>query len=526
MNEIYQQIISIIYGVWQKRIYAVTVAWIICIVGWVIVAQVPNRYESNARIHVDAENLLKPLLGNMTVRNNIYEQIRMMRQTLISRPNIEKVIRLTDLDITRQNEDPEDLITQMMEDIEIDIHAANLFKISYSSTDPAISKKVVQSLLNIFIEEKLGDSRSDLSSALRFIEEQIRTYELQLEAAEQRSSEFRQLNMAYLSGEGTYFVKLEKSMTEAESVKLLIVELTNKRNQLRGHLENTAPFIPSRGMGPAFGGTVASGSSLGPRVAMLEQRLDELYARGYKDQHPDVRILMNQINMMKDKLTVEETEFAQALESGDAEALQKRGNVMPNPIYDQISIKLIDIEGEIASLQARYTQRKTAVAELKSMAKRIPEVEAEFARLNRDYGTIKNNYNQLLAKRESAKMSTNLEAKVDQVQFRVIDPPQEAREPTSPNRLILVLVVLVLGLGSGVGVAFILSQMHSTFSTEQRLREIFSIPVLGSISVLPSLEEMRLNKRKLVLFTIMLASLFISCASVYVLMNLFHSPVV
>jgi len=526
MNEIYQQIISIIYGVWQKRIYAVTVAWVVCIVGWVVVAQIPNKYESNARIHVDAENLLKPLLGNMTVRNNIYEQIRMMRQTLISRPNIEKVIRLTDLDITHQTEDPEELITQMMDDIDINIHAANLFKISYSSTDPAISKKVVQSLLNIFIEEKLGDSRSDLSSALRFIEEQIRTYELQLEAAEQLSSEFRQTNMAFLAGEGTYFVKLEKSMGEAAAVKQMIVELGNKRKQLKAHLENTAPFIPSRGMGPTLGGNTSSGSTLGPRVATMEQRLDELYARGYKDQHPDVRILLNQIKVMKDKLKVEETEFTQALETGDSEALQNRGGVMPNPIYDQISIKLIDIEGEIASLQARYEQKQTAVKELKSMASRIPEVEAELARLNRDYGTIKENYNKLLAKRESAKMSTNLEAKVDQVQFRVIDPPQEAYEPTSPNRLVLVLVVLFIGLGSGVGVAFIMSQMHSTFSTEARLREVFSIPVLGSISVLPSMEEIRLNKRKLVLFTIMLASLFISCASVYVLMNLYHAPMV
>ena len=155
MNEIYQQLLTLLYGVWRKRHFALIVSWVVCIAGWVFVAQIPNQYKSSSKIHVDAETMLKPLMSGLAVSNNIYGQIMMMRQTLISRPNLEKVVRMTDLDLTVTTEDEmEELIDDLAKDIKINVQGANLFEISYEHPNPAIAKKVVQSLLNIFIEDK------------------------------------------------------------------------------------------------------------------------------------------------------------------------------------------------------------------------------------------------------------------------------------------------------------------------------------------------------------------------------------
>ncbi|WP_321389608.1 XrtA system polysaccharide chain length determinant [Emcibacter sp.] len=529
MQELYQQIISILYGVWRKRHYALIVSWVVCIAGWMYVAQIPNKYQSSARIHVDAETMLKPLMKGLAVSNNVYDQVRMMRQTLISRPNIEKVIRMTDLDMTVTSEsETEKLVEALSEDININIQgAANLFQISYENSNPAVAKKVVQSLLNIFIEDKLATGRKDLSSALRFIEEQIREYEEQMEIAEQRTAEFKQKNMSFLSGQGSsYFDQMQQAQSAVAVVKNQINEYRNKQKQMKAYLENIPPYLASgSGTGPAIGGAGPSSSSnLANRISILEQRLDDLYARGYKDQHPDVKIIAAQIGDLQGKMAEEQAELAQALEEGDTEKLQSTAGVRPNPVYDQLNMNIIELEGEIASLQARLAQKEDEVKRLASYAQRVPEVEAELARLNRDYGIIKRNYNELLEKRESARISQDLETKSDRVQFRVIEPPQEAREPSSPNRLLYVLGVLFVGLGAGVGVAFLMSQMHSTFSTEQRLRDVLSMPVLGSISAIPSPQELQGRKRKLILFSIMLAGLFISCISVYAMMNYFHVP--
>lgn len=525
MNEIYQQVISILYGVWRKRIVAISIAWVVSVVGWVFVAQIPNQYESEARIYVDAETFLKPLLGKMAVQNNIYNQVAMMRQTLISRPNIEKVIRMTDQDLLiNTDEEMEEKINEIMDDINIDIQAANLFTIAYTHENPATAKMVVQSLLNIFMEDNLGKNRKDMTSAVRFIEDQIREYEELLEISEQRAMEFRQKNMAFLSDQ-SYYKNLQSSLAAASAVKQTLREYKNRKKQLEENLKDIPSFIPSTGMGPSLNNKSGSSTSaIQGRINSMEARLDELYAKGYKDQHPDVRIVLSQIETLKTKQDKEREAFSEALENNDTKALRASGGVMPNPVYDQLSIKLIDLDGEIASLQSRLAQRENETRKLQAMAHRIPEVEAELARLNRDYDVLKKNYNEMLSKRESAKISSNLETNTDRVRFRVIDPPKEALEPSSPNRLLFVFGVLIVGIGAGVFAAFILSQMHATYSTEQNLRDVFPYPVLGSISILPSKEELYLRKRKLVMFSIMMVGLFISSISVYVIMTYMYLP--
>ncbi len=526
MNEVYQQLISILYGVWRKRIIAISIAWIFCVVGWVYVAQIPNIYESEARIHVDTETFLKPLLGKMAVQNNIYNQVAMMRQTLISRPNIEKIIRMTDQDLLINNdEEMEEKINEIMDEISINIQAANLFAIAYNNEDPVIAKMVVQSLLNIFMEENLGQNRKDLTSAVRFIDDQIREYEEQLEISEQRTLEFRQKNMAFLSDQ-SYFEKLQSSILELDAAKQDLLEYNDRKKQLKESLNAIPPYIPSTEMGPSLGGSGNSRSTVSTiqgRINSMELRLDELYARGYKEQHPDVRIINNQIESLRVKYNKEQEKFNLALENNDTKTLQATGGVTPNPVYDQMSIKLFDLESEIASLQSRLNAKKVATEKLQAMAHRIPEVEAELVRLNRDYEVLKSNYNLMLTKRESAKISSDLETNTDRVRFRVIDPPQEAREPSSPNRILLVIIVLIVGLGAGVLVAYILSQMHSTYSTEKKLRDSYPYPVLGRISILLSPEELLIRKKQLMMFSIMMAGLFVSSISVYLLMSLMHA---
>lgn len=526
MNEVYQQLISIVYGVWRHRIVAISIAWIICVLGWVFVAQIPNVYESEARIHVDTETFLKPLLGTMAVQNNIYNQVALMRQTLISRPNVEKIIRMTDQDLLINNdEEMEEKINGIMDEISINIQAANLFTIAYNNVDPAIAKMVVQSLLNIFMEDNLGQNRKDLTSAVRFIEDQIREYEEQLEISEQRTTEFHQRNMAFLSDK-SYFEKLQFTISEVAATKQTLLEYQNREKQVRENLANIPSFIPSMGMGPSLrggGGGVSSVSALQGRINTLESRLDELYARGYKDQHPDIRIVLNQIETLKAKRKIEQEKFNKVLESNDPKILQATGGVMPNPIYDQLSIRLFDLESEIASQQSRLEAKERATEELQAMAHRIPEVEAELIRLNRDYDVLKTNYEQMLIKREAAKISSDLETNTDRVRFRIIDPPQEVMEPSSPNRMVLVIGVLIVGLGAGVFVAYVISQMHSTYSTEKKLRDTFPYPVLGRISVLLSAEELVVRKKKLIMFSIMMAGLFVSSISVYLVMSVMHS---
>ena len=99
MEELFSQLISGLKGVWKYRWYAVIVVWMVSIAGWIKVSTLPDDYQSSARVFVDTQSILKPLLSGMTSLPNVQQQVSIMSRTLLSRPNIERVMRMIDLDI-------------------------------------------------------------------------------------------------------------------------------------------------------------------------------------------------------------------------------------------------------------------------------------------------------------------------------------------------------------------------------------------------------------------------------------------
>jgi hypothetical protein len=137
----------------------------------------------------------------------------------------------------------------------------------------------------------------------------------------------------------------------------------------------------------------------------------------------------------------------------------------------------------------------------------LPQVEAEHAQLNRDYEVQKKNYEGLVARRESAALSEEMESASGIADFRIIDPPRVSQKPVAPNRLMLLPLVLVAALGAGVLASFLVSQVFPTFHDTRTLRELTGRPVLGSVTLLPRPAVMRRRLRSAVLFAGGVASL-------------------
>ncbi len=154
----------------------------------------------------------------------------------------------------------------------------------------------------------------------------------------------------------------------------------------------------------------------------------------------------------------------------------------PNPLYDQIRLKLIDAESQVQTLERRRSSQNVELARLEDLARTSPQIEAQALGLDRDYNVIKKNYEELLSRRESAKLSQDVDAKADKVQFRVIDPPFVPAEPNFPNRPLLLTGVLLAGLAGGIVVAFAHAQMADAFSSAQQLCDALRLSVIGSVS--------------------------------------------
>lgn len=219
MNDIYQQVLYYTNALWQRRWYALPVTWLVCAIGWTIVVLLPNSYTSEARIYVDTANVLEPLLQGLAVENDVEAELTFMQQTLLSRPNLQNVARMTDLDIKATTPAAlERLIEGLQKNTSLSSDGTNLFKVTFSDSDPVQARDVVQALLTIFVESNLGQSRKDLDAARRFIDEQIREYEIELAAAEQRLARFKQENTGVLPGEVSYQQKIDRVLANLNRV--------------------------------------------------------------------------------------------------------------------------------------------------------------------------------------------------------------------------------------------------------------------------------------------------------------------
>lgn len=511
-----------ILGVWHRRWYVIAIAWLICGAGWTAVTSMPDRYVSSARIYVDMDTMLAPLMKGIAVEMNLFQQIDIMRRTLMSRPNLEKIILMTDLDLTIKNEEQkEKLIKELKNSVTIAQQGNNLFKITYDNADRNLTKRVVQAVMQIFVEGNLGASRKDMDVTQRFLRDQIRGYERQLEEAERKVAEFKRKNMGYLSGAGNYFQNMEEKRRYLAETEATINETIMVRNELRTQLKDIPQFLEVVGDADAYSGQ-GSGPGAGPesdtqlRVLELQQVIDALLIR-YTEQHPDVvstkKRLATLEKQLEEEMAAEDALMeANAAASGDAgsQPRAKARNTLPNPVFEQIKLQLVQQEGTIAALKERVARARKDVVKWTAMAKLVPQVEADLVRLTRDYDIVKNGYRQLRSRQESARMAQDLETKAQKIQFRIIDPPKLPLTPAGPNRLLFHTVVLLFGIGGGIAFAFVLSQINTTFSTIQRLRDAFTLPVLGRISAVVSNHERRRRVREILYFGAAFSALLVA----------------
>ncbi|PKO89933.1 MAG: chain length-determining protein [Betaproteobacteria bacterium HGW-Betaproteobacteria-10] len=487
MEDILRQALVILRATWKHRRLGMLVAWVVGAIAAGVILRIPDRYEATARIFVDTQSILKPLMSGLAVQPNIEQQVMMLSRTLISRPNVEKLVRMADLDLKLKGKLEQDaLVDDLMKTLKIQsVGRDNLYALSYRDTDPAKAQRVVQALVSIFVESSLGDKRSDSDSARKFIEEQIRGYEKKLQDAEARLKDFKLRNMELQLGEGKSSVdQLSALATELNSSRLALREAENSRDAMRRQILGEEPvLLPDS----STASSTVSLPEIDGRIDVQKRNLDNLLQR-YTDQHPDV---IGTRRLIKD---LEEQKHQELLARKKFAAANPGSSISNNPVYQQMKVSLAESESNVASLQARVAEYDARYKRATNLLRTQPQLEAEFTQLNRDYEIHKKNYEQLVTRRESAELSGDLDAAGSVADFRLIDPPRASTTPVAPNRLLLLPGGLLLALAAGLFAAFATSQIRPVFFDGKTLRDETDLPLLGTVSLIPN-EARRLKER-------------------------------
>lgn len=477
MNELVAELLSVVRAMWRRRWFGVAGAWVVACLGAFALWEIPDRYEASARVYVDTKTVLRPLLRDLTVEPEIDQTISMLARTMLTRPNVDRLMQATFRD--SESMGPAERaarVESLMKEIRISgAGRENIFDFKYFDTDPDQAKRLVTNLVSTFVQAGTNNKQRDAESAREFIDEQIKINEARLAEAENRLKEFKLKNMGVVDGPGRdYFARISALSEELNKLTLDLRAAEQSRDALKRELEGeVATLVPEM----VSQELPILTPEIDARLDTQRKQLDELLRR-YTDLHPDVvatRRLITRLEEQRDQLRQEEVKRRAAL--------PKQGNrgFAAGETAQRVRLALAEAEANLASLRVRVADTQSRLAQMRAAANRVPQVEAELTQLNRDYDIIRRNYEALVARREKAVLSEDVDASRT-AQFRVIEPPRASPKPVFPNRMAMVPLILIVSLAAGAAVSFLVAQIVPTIDESRTLRVLSKRPVLGSIS--------------------------------------------
>ncbi|HTU67456.1 MAG TPA: XrtA system polysaccharide chain length determinant [Steroidobacteraceae bacterium] len=491
MKEQLDKILADLQGALRYKWHALIVAWVVCLIGWFVIFTLPDRYETRAQIYVDTSSILKPLLQNIAVSPNTENAADLVRRALLARPTLEKVADTTGLIQRAGNnaDEQEHLLLKLEQDLTINgDNKSNVYTIVYADRNPKMAQSVVASLLDTFVHDSLGVSRTDTRNAQEFLKQQVAEYEQRLSESESKLADFKKEHIGLMPDQrGDYFNRLQAELTSNNTLQTSLAVASRQRDELRRKItgissDGAVPNMPSDSQ-------IQAATQLDTQIQDSKRQLEALLLR-FTDKHPDVIALRD---------TITRLEARRRTELGGVRATTVAGGSGANSgvdaVMQSLQIQLNNADVQVAALQAEVGQSNARVGELRRALTTGPEVEAQLASLNRDYAVIKGTYDALLQRFESARISDRADQSED-VRFRMIEPPRVPVQPSAPMRGVLMVAILFFGAIVGVAVALGLNLANPVFVAPRSITDVLKLPVLGVVSTFAGAAEALVQRRR------------------------------
>jgi polysaccharide chain length determinant protein (PEP-CTERM system associated) len=462
VQELFAEIEIYLRMAWRYRWMALSFAMIVCLIGWGVVAVLPNVYRVKATVQVDRSSMLQALLKGIAVESDVARRTAgLMKQTMLARPNLELIAQKSGLSKDADASELDMLIERLGTRIEISPSPdrPSVYTVTYEHSDPEVAQRVVAALLDRFQDTILTVTRRDLENGQRFVDEQIEQYRLKMEAAAQKIREFKEAHLDVLGEGRTYYARLEDARNQYNTAVLALQEAETEVSSIRAEerLDGQPP-------GP-----------IDLKIAELEKTLAELRVK-FTEQHPEVIITKRALEEWQARKSRKSQEGSGTVtgEGSGAWSSERGYQARQSPLTRAK-------EAKVAGLRSRVEEFKRRVAQLDESANTVPGMEVELAKLNREYNLQRANYRTLAMRRESALVAGRLEH-ASEAKLDILEAPHIPWYPVSPKRIRLNTFVLLAGIGAGVGLVLLVSQMNPVIYSRRDLLRVAALPVLGTVS--------------------------------------------
>ncbi|QMU61466.1 MAG: hypothetical protein GKR92_07065 [Gammaproteobacteria bacterium] len=458
----------------------------------------PKSYTSYTTVLADKSGVLSPLMEGAAVTTETGgpagQRIELYKEMLFGANIMQPVI----VNAGWVSSDASDVVKarttiEVIENIEVSSAGPNLVRIEVSDTDPEKAYLTAKLLGDGFIEESLNSKQRESRAAFEFVDKQVNDYHNKLLKAEQKLKEYKTIAMGeHVGDELSVFDRIGDLRASIEELSLQVQEERIRERALMSQLAGEKQL----------GASVQRAGGLTSRIAALEQELATLRL-DYHDTYPDVVRLKHQISDLKEMLNSGDSSspFATSAGVGDLDT-----------VYGALRDQLINTKTNIAALNSRHAQSKKLLEVELERAKKLPGVEAELAELTRDYDVTNDVYQDLVKRRENARVSMNIDVEQSSQRFAIQEP---ALLPLTSDGLRFFQVAgmgPLLGLLVPLSILFAFFQVGTNIRDKSYITKSMGAKLLGEISFAPLPNSKRPPSR---------ITLFASLAIVAIVVNVF-----
>lgn len=437
----------------------------------------PKSFVSSTTIVATEKNIIQPLMQGAAVPTDAVDRARLAREVIYGRKVMTQILEHGGW--MAGNPSPieqEQIIERLKKQTDISNVGQNIIKLQYKDDDAERAHRVASKFAELFVQESTNTKSAESKAAFEFIDAQVKEYHAKLANAEEQLKEFRTANIDSRPGTaaeiGTRIGALQNTL-EATGVALKEAKIkqASLEKQLSGEAESTAVFSRE--------------GQYRTRIAELQGRLDTLRL-SYQESYPDVVRLKHQIDDLKEAIVTERRTREAARASGQTPSDE---TLSLNPLYQQLKRDLSTTKVEVDTLKTRLDETHRLLETERERARRVHGGEATVAELTRDYEVNRDIYQDLIRRRENARVSMNLDVEQQGLTFKIHEPALLPLQPSGLRFLHFAIGGLVLGLAIPFGLLYGVQQIDPRIRFERVVSEKLGISVLGNIPHLTTREE-------------------------------------
>lgn len=493
-NELFNYLSAAWREVSNRKFKVALFITILSFAGMVLGISRPSNFSSSITIFADNQNIIKPLLGNKASVTSVKQNRTAQVRDLIYSPRLlQQVLN----DVYGANAFPssllkEEKLAELRANLLVKGKSGNYITISYSGDSAERTFQILNKIVSIFIEDSASSKLEESRNAFNFIDQQTSGYKELLLTAENKLKNFQSSN--FDGTEDEINIRIATLRDRIEDIKIQVQESSIRVSSIRRQLAKEQQYNANDYGIAAFY----------TQLKILEQRKSLLNLK-YKDTHPDIRNLNYEIKNIKKTIT-EESNKERQINNDDSDF---------NPLYKELRSKLADAEVERNTLNNRLTAFNKLVDEAYERRKRIATNQAELSELTRDYSVLQEQYEDMLSKKEKARISMVLDVQGQGVNYKL---QEAATYPNAPSGLRFIHFFI----GSPIISFFLVFMIYiakllvdSKVRFNFQLNQLKDIPVLASFGHIDTKRDIKIKRVSyilLIMYVLGVTGLYVAIA--------------